>query len=306
MDDLDFSNLAPPQPSPAPASPPAPTQAPRIVGAEIQPYDAKAAMNFFRLAGEQENFSAGQRIFAEQEKPRGFFAKGSRVFLLLEGEVTLTLNGKPIDLIMPGEFFGELSLILDAPRTATATARKNCVVLALDEKRLLDSLRQAPEFALMLVGVMAQRLRRSVERLLGGRGGPLPPRAGGRGLDDKMLAELRHAMGDPAPTPMKAGDAIVTKGAVGASMFVVTAGQVSIAVDGHVVERVGPGEIFGETALLGPAARAATATAEADGAWLPVARKDFLALIKAKPAAGLALLRSMSERICHMTSLLGG
>lgn len=303
MDDLDFSNLG--APTPAPISTPVPTPTPRIVGADIQPYDANAALNFFRLAGEQESVAAGQRIFAEQDKPGGFFAKGSRIYLLLEGEVTLTLNGKPVDLVMPGEIFGELSLILDAPRTATATARKNCRLLALDEKRLLASLQQAPEFALMMVGIMAQRLRRSVERLVASRPGPLPLRAGGRGLDDKMLAELRHAMGDPAPTPMKAGDAIVTKGAVSVTMFVVTAGQVSITIDNQVVEHVGPGEIFGETALLGPAARAATATADTDGAWLPVARKDFLALIQVKPAAGLALLRSMSERVRHITALIG-
>lgn len=304
-DDLDFSNLGAPPPPP-PAATPTPSPAPRIVGAEIQPYDAKAALAFFQLSGEQETIPAGQRVFSEQDKPGGFFAKGSRVYLLIEGEVALTLNGKPIDLVMPGEIFGELSLILDAPRTATATARKNCRVLALDEKRLLASLQQTPEFALMLVGIMAQRLRRSVERLLKSKPGPLSPREGGRGLDDKMLADLRHAMGDPAPTSMKAGDTIITKGAVSIAMFVVTVGQVAIKVDDQTVERVGPGEIFGETALLGPAARAATAIAESDGAWLPVARKDFLALIQAKPAAGLALLRSISERIRHITAQLGG
>lgn len=299
-DDLDFSKLTPAQPTPVP--PPVP----RAAGAEIQPYDAPAALKFFRIAAETESFPAGTRIFAEQDKPGGFFAKGSRVYLLLEGEVALTLKGQPVDLVLPGEIFGELSLILDAPRSATATARKNCRVLALDEKRLLASLQQVPEFALMLVGIMAQRLRRSVERLLARQAGPLPPREAGSGLDKKALDELRHAMGDPLPTPMKAGDALITKGALAATMFVVVTGQVSIAVDGHVVERVGPGEIFGETALLGAASRAATATAESDGAWLAVTRKDFLALVKARPAAGLALLRSMSERIRHITGSLGG
>lgn len=294
MDDLDFSKPA----TAAPAKPP-------TAGAALASYDPKLALKFFRLAGEAESFTAGTQIFAEQDKPGGFFAKGARVYLLLEGEVALTLKGKPLNLVLSGETFGELAVISDAPRSATATARKNCRMLSLDEKRFLSSLQQLPEFAFMLIGIMAQRLRHGVDRLLACRA-ELPPRQGGSGLSKALLADLRHAMGDPTPMAMKAGDAIVTKGAVGVSMFVVTAGQVSIAVDGRVVEIIGAGEIFGETALLGSAIRAASATADSDGAWLPISRENFLAMVKSRPAFGVALLRSMSERIQHIAKLIGG
>jgi CRP-like cAMP-binding protein len=36
-------------------------------------------------------------------------------------------------MVLPGEIFGELAAIADLPRSATATARKNCRALALDE-----------------------------------------------------------------------------------------------------------------------------------------------------------------------------
>lgn len=303
MDDLDFSS----QPSPAarPAAPPRPADDAKAA-AEVSSYDPKLALRFFQIAGETETFAAGTRIFAEQDKPGGFFSRGARVYLLLQGQVALTLQGKPLSLVLPGETFGELAVISDAPRSATATAFKDCTVLSLDEKRFLASLREVPEFALMLVSSMAQQLRRSVDRLLAAKPGPVVPRDGGRGLDHDMLGDLRRAMGNPTPRSMRAGDAIVTKGAVGVCMYVVTEGRIAIGFNGAVIERVGPGEIFGETALLGPTARAASAVAETSGAWLPVSREEFLGLVKSQPAAGIALLRSMSERIQHINALLGG
>jgi CRP/FNR family cyclic AMP-dependent transcriptional regulator len=96
---------------------------------------------------------------------------------------------------------------------------------------------------------------------------------------------------------MKAGDAIIAKGALGAMMFVLVAGQVATAIDGRVVETLGPGAIFGETAMLGRVRRGASVTAQTDGAWLPLTKKDFLGVVAANPAIGVALLRTMSERI---------
>lgn len=297
MSDLDFSQPA--EPAKKPAATPTP------VRQETTLYDPKLALKFFQLAGELEVFPSGATIFAEQAKAGGLFSKGARIYLLVEGQVALTLKQKPLSLVMPGEIFGEVAVIASAPRTATATVRKNARVLSLDEKRFLASLQQAPDFALMLMSVMAQRLRQGVDRLLASRKGPVPAATHAAGLDKKMLAELRHEMGDPTPKPAREGETIVNKGAAGVTMFVVIQGRVAISVDGLVVEHVGPGGTFGEMALLGGAARAATATAEIDSTWLSVGRKDFLAMVKAKPAFGIALLRSMSERIKHVGSQLG-
>ncbi|RLJ68375.1 cyclic nucleotide-binding domain-containing protein [Sulfurisoma sediminicola] len=300
MNELDFSGL-----TQAPAKPAVPPSAPAKADPQAA-YNPRLALQFFQIAGETEEFAAGTTIFPEQDKPGGFFSKGARVYLLLEGELVLTRKGKPVSLVLPGELFGELSLITEAPRSATATARKNCRVLSLNERNFVASLQRLPEFSLMLISNMAQRLAHSVDRLLASGTGPMPPREGGKGLDKKMLAELRRAMGDPTPTPMKAADAIVTRGAVGVSMFVVTEGKVAISINGRTVETIGPGETFGETALLGPNIRAATATAASDGAWLAISREAFLKVVGSHPAVGIVLLRSMSERVQHMSVLMGG
>lgn len=297
-DDLDFSK-------PAPARPAAPHAA-QSAKAEALPYDAQLAVRFFRLAGEQETFEAGASVFAEQAKAAGFFSRRARMYLLVEGQVALTLKGKPLHLVLPGETFGELAIISDAPRSATATALRKSLVLSLDEKRFLASLPQEPEFALMLVGILATQMRRSVERLLAAKPGAIVPRAGGAGLDPEQLGKLRASLGDPTPTAMRAGDIIVNQGARGVYMYVMTAGRVAISVDGTLVEQIGAGETFGEIAMLGSGTRGATATAEADGAWLPVPRDAFIKIVKAHPAVGMALLRSMSERVQHLNAQMDG
>jgi CRP-like cAMP-binding protein len=52
--------------------------------------------------------------------------------------------------------------------------------------------------------------------------------------------------------------------------------------------------------------RSATATAETDCAWLLIGRNEFLAMVKTRPAFGIALMRSLSARVLHIGKLLGG
>jgi CRP-like cAMP-binding protein len=161
-----------------------------------------------------------------------------------------------------------------------------------------------PEFALMLMSVMSQRLRRADAKLAAARKDTVAAPVQRNSLDRKTLGELQHELGNPTPARAQAGQNVVTQGAVGACMFVVTEGRIAISLDGSVVEHVEVGGIFGELALVDRTGRAATATAETDCAWLLIARNDFLAMVRSKPAFGLALLRSMSERVQHVGSLL--
>ena len=309
MDDLDFSNMTPaPTPEPAKTAPPAPPAAAKLPPAPepVSLYQPKLALAFFKLAGKMEQFAAGAQIFAEDEKTSGFFSKGARIYLLLDGEVMLTRGGKPLDLVPPGEIFGEMAAIAEIPRSAAATVRKNCRVLSLDQKAFIQSLQQMPEFALMLMSVLAQRLRRGLGRLAALQQSAVEPLAHSDTLDRKMLADLRKALGDPAPATAAAGQVVVNQGAVGACMFIVTEGSIAISVDNKVVERVGPGGSFGEMALVERSGRSATAVAETDSAWLLVGRNEFLDMVRSSPAFGVALMRSMSARVLHIGKLLGG
>ena len=64
-------------------------------------------------------------------------------------------------MIGPGGIFGELALIDASPRSATATATSDCDLVALDERAFLFHVSQTPFFALSVLRVLADRLRRA-------------------------------------------------------------------------------------------------------------------------------------------------
>jgi len=300
MDDLDFSAK--------PASrPEAAAQAARAAAQVTAPsplYQPALALEFFRSAGTVEEKPAGKPIFSENEKAGGLFSKGARMYLLLEGEIGLMIRNKFFGVIKPGQVFGELAVIAGLPRSATAMAKINCRLLSLDEKQFHTALEKKPEFALMLMGTMVQRLRESIARL--GAAGKVQGAPAERSdiLDRKTLASLREELAAHEPAEFPAGKLIMSAGAVGAFMYVVLEGHVAISVGDSVIERVGSGGIFGEMALVDRAARAASAKAETDCKLLAINRTDFLNLVKAKPAFGASLLKSIAMRMQQLAQQL--
>jgi len=290
MDDLDFSA----KPSPRPE---ALARASAQVAAQSSLYRPAIALEFFRSAGSIEEKPAGKPFFSESEKAGGLFSKSARMYLLLEGEIGLMLRNKFFGVVKPGDVFGELAVIAGLPRSATAMAKINCKVLSLDEKQFHTALEKKPDFALMLMSIMVQRLRQSMAKL--GAATPTGAAAADRSdiLDKKALADLHKELGMPEPAVFQAGKIIMSSGAVGAVMYVVLAGRVAIAVGNSVVEHVGPGGMFGELALVDRSARAATATAELDCRLLAINRNEFLDLVKSKPEFGASLLKSIALRM---------
>lgn len=298
-DELDFSK-------PAPTAPVA-ARAEAVVRDAVQGtaqstvYRPALALEFFRTAGTVEQKPAGKPIFVENEKAGGLFSKSARMYLLLEGEIGLMINKKFFGVVKAGEIFGELAVIAGLPRSATAMAKADCKVLSLDEKQFHTALQKTPEFALMLMSSMGQRLRQSIAKLATSSAfASAPPVERSNVLDRKLLAELVRELGGQPPVPFGPGKVIVNSGSVGTTMYVVMEGLVSISIGQRVVERVGPGGIFGEMALVDRSARAATATAESQCALVSVGHKDFISLVRAKPAFGALLLKSLAERMQYL------
>jgi len=107
--------------------------APRPSGASAAPlYVPAVARAFFESAGKEESVPAGTVFFSENEKASRFFLQHDKMYLLLEGEVSLVAKGKPLASPQAGEIFGEMAAISASPRSATAVARSACRVIALD------------------------------------------------------------------------------------------------------------------------------------------------------------------------------
>ncbi|PKL39791.1 MAG: cyclic nucleotide-binding protein [Spirochaetae bacterium HGW-Spirochaetae-1] len=94
------------------------------------------------------------------------------MYIILEGEVEITLtNGSErivVAILKKNDFFGEISLFTSKPRSATATALGNIKLLKIDnEEQLKALLLKNPVFAAKMVHMLAQRLAKTDEILIG-------------------------------------------------------------------------------------------------------------------------------------------
>lgn len=112
-----------------------------------------STFEIFRGVDAVERFVAGDVIFAAGER-------GDCMYVVRDGTVTIGAEGMPIEEIGPGGIFGELALIDSAPRSATATATTPCELIALNERAFLFHVSQTPFFALNVMRVLSDRLRR--------------------------------------------------------------------------------------------------------------------------------------------------
>jgi len=258
-------------------------------------YDPAIAREFFESAGKPESVAQGGSFFAENQQ-------GGKMYYLLEGEVSLMRGQKTLDIVKAGEIIGEMAVVSRQPRTASAVARTACRVISLEAGQFQGAIQKMPEFALMLLNIMINRLRLTIARLSVTKSLPDEEKWRESGVFDKnFLADLEREL-DREPVHNPLNKVIMKEGEAGIFMYIVCEGCVAISIKSRVVERIGPGGMFGEMALVDQSPRAASATAETDCSLLTINRKDFLALVKTRPEFGVTLLKSVAERMRHLTS----
>ena len=101
-------------------------------------------------------------------------------------------------------------------------------------------------------------------------------------------AELEHLAAHLVPMHVNAGTAVIRQGEPGHHFFIVVEGRVSIEVDGRPVREEGPGESFGEIALLRDVPRTATVRAVDETELMSLERRAFLEAVTGQPAAATA------------------
>jgi MFS family permease len=96
-------------------------------------------------------FPAGEAIVQQGEH-------GDRFYIVADGEVDVQIDGRPATTLKAGDFFGEIALLRDLPRTATVTARTEVDVLALDRNEFINAVTGHPESAKAAHAVVTNRL----------------------------------------------------------------------------------------------------------------------------------------------------
>ncbi|XP_071321803.1 cGMP-dependent protein kinase 1-like [Trachinotus anak] len=189
---------------------------------------------------------------------------GSTVYVLEEGMVEVTKQGKKLCNISPGKVFGELAILYNCTRTATVTALTDIKLWAID--------RQGFQTIMMRTGLIKHSqytdFLRSVPSF--------------QSLPEDVLSKLADVLEETHYTD---GDYIIRQGATGDTFFIISEGQVKVsqqnsASDEQVtVKTLSKGDWFGEQALKGEDVRTASVTAVGDVTCLVIDRESFKQLI---------------------------
>jgi CRP/FNR family transcriptional regulator, cyclic AMP receptor protein len=84
---------------------------------------------------------------------------GREFFVIVEGQVRIDKGGRSIRTMGPGEFVGDIALVTERPRTATATTATPCRLLVLGHREFHQLMDQYPSIRLSVLESMAMRLR---------------------------------------------------------------------------------------------------------------------------------------------------
>ena len=104
------------------------------------------------------NYSAGDTILAKGDPAR-------EMYLVRKGKVGIELNDKIVEEIDVGGIFGEMALIDHEPRSASAIAVEDTEIIPVDERLFVILVQEAPYFALDVMRVLTDRIRRMNQRL---------------------------------------------------------------------------------------------------------------------------------------------
>jgi CRP/FNR family cyclic AMP-dependent transcriptional regulator len=105
-----------------------------------------------QLADEVE-VPAERRLMAEGDR-------GAEMFVIASGRVRVEREGRRINSLGPGDFFGEIALLDGGPRTATVTADERTRLLVLTRREFHTMMEEFPEVAAEVLNALAHRIRR--------------------------------------------------------------------------------------------------------------------------------------------------
>lgn len=108
----------------------------------------------FRHETDLESLYAGQTLFNEGEK-------GHLMYVLMSGTAMIMVRNRLVETAEAGAIVGEMAMIDDAKRTATVIAKTDCKLLPIERQRFNFLIQQTPNFALHVLRVIADRLRKT-------------------------------------------------------------------------------------------------------------------------------------------------
>ena len=109
-------------------------------------------LELFKSADEIQKYTTGDVIFSTGDT-------GDHMYAVVNGTVEIKVGNNIVEIVEPGGFFGEMALIDNSPRSATAIAGDMCQLAHVNQKQFLRMVEHTPFFAITVMEKMAERLR---------------------------------------------------------------------------------------------------------------------------------------------------
>lgn len=104
-----------------------------------------------------KKYAAGETIFVEGD------TDSDCMYVLEAGQVEIANHMHFLEMIEAGGFFGEMALVNDKPRSATATAKTDCVAIEVNQGDFYFLVQHSPHFAIQVMQVLSERVRRNTD-----------------------------------------------------------------------------------------------------------------------------------------------
>jgi CRP-like cAMP-binding protein len=248
--------------------------------AELTETEQRAVGKRMRL----ETYQSGELVFAKD-------AESDALYLIKEGWVKLTDNGgqTAIATLGPGSLLGETDFFMGRERGMTARASSPLSVWVLDENAVLDIIEEHNEVGLKLGLALGTNIAQYQRYLMDHLGHISFMRDLGeeeRQMVAKRLSPQRYA---PSEAAFRTGDAA-------SGIYFIESGSVHLIGDDDFTE-LGPGETFGEMAVLSGKPHATTAQAATDSTVWQLSPSDFVRLAETYPSIRGTLSRNLRSRL---------
>ena len=262
---------------------------------------------------------------------------GDSMYIIQSGavEVSQHKNGQEIviAILEKGDFFGEMALLQNEFRSATITAISRTRLIPLSKDLFVDRLKRDPDVSLHLLKKLIQRIlhahRRFRQELLeneafrnavaiyseavltGGRGAPaeetdvLP--AIKKFTDDFLASQSQESINRYRHHAAPA-ETIFREGETGNCMYLILNGSVGICKDetrdARLIDTIGPGDFFGEMALIADMPRSATVTALEPTDLIVIDKKQFVESLENQPELAIAIIKTLILRLSSLENML--
>jgi CRP-like cAMP-binding protein len=258
--------------------------------AELPPQAMQAIVGRMVL----QHVPAGERVYRIGEA-------GDALFLIENGEIELTAENavgvvEEIGRIGPESHFGELSLLTGQIRTEDATATRNSNLWVLYKSDLDALSTQYP--------AVGKALSQGVATRLASNGGAEDARLQQFSLFAGMIpSDLHQIAAHLRPMRYRTGEQIFRAGSPPEGLFLVEKGTVGVQALGGAAWQAGPGESFGERALLTNQPHNTSAVAETDVDLWTMTKADFDMLMNRFPALAISMSRILSQRLSQVSTI---